>query len=408
MRLEEGPPPCIASMNLPTLRLAIELKIGVKPSNRSGLQPAAPVCDGYASLTGPGMKKILVIDDDSAMLTLTVKALQARGFQTVTADDGVEGLEVAKNQLPDLIICDIQMPRLNGYETLAALRQDPLTATIPFIFLTGLTDRKDLRQAMGLGADDFLTKPFSITDLMQAVNIRLEKQAAVQRRSEKKLDDLRGSIGLALPHEMLTPLNGILGFASMMMDEGMVFEPHEIQDFARNIHFSALRLHRLIQNFIIYSEMELNSNNAKKIDEWRHERTHVQEIVTNVAREKADAAGRPGDLVLEVPEASVAMAGTYFKKAVEELLDNAFKFSKAGTPVTVTCDASHDCFTLSVSDKGRGMTSQQIADIGAHMQFERRFYEQQGVGLGLIIIKRLADLHGGDIVIERTLGKKNT
>jgi len=354
------------------------------------------------------MKKILVIDDDSAMLTLTVKALQARGFQTVTADDGVAGLEMAKKHLPDLIICDIQMPRLNGYETLAALRQDPVTGTIPFVFLSGLADRKQFREGMGLGADDYLTKPFSIQELMGAVNTRLEKQAAVQRRSEKKLEELRGNIGLALPHELLTPLNGILGFASMMMDEGTVFEPHEIQDFARNIHFSALRLHRLIENFIIYSEMELSSNNVGKMEEWRHERTHVREIVTNVAKEKAEAAGRPGDLGLEAQEASVAMAGSYFKKAVEELLDNAFKFSKPGTPVSVTSGLSSDRFALSVSDKGRGMTSQQIADIGAHMQFERRFYEQQGVGLGLIIIKRLADLHGGDLVIESTPGQQTT
>ena len=104
----------------------------------------------------------------------------------------------------------------------------------------------------------------------------------------------------------------------------------------------------------------------------------------------------------------MAMAGSYFKKAVEELLDNAFKFSKAGTTVAVASGPSRDRFALSVSDKGRGMTSQQIADIGAHMQFERRFYEQQGVGLGLIISKRLADLHGGDLVIESLPNQQTT
>src|SRR3989475_11707052 len=145
------------------------------------------------------MKKILVIDDDSAMLTLTVKALQARGFQTVTADDGVSGLEMAKKHLPDLIICDTQMPRLNGYESLAALRQDPLTATIPFVFLSGLADRKQFREGMGLGADDYLTKPFSIQELMGAVNTRLEKQAAVQRRAGKKIEKGPSNNGRAVP-----------------------------------------------------------------------------------------------------------------------------------------------------------------------------------------------------------------
>src|SRR2546428_6657974 len=169
------------------------------------------------------MKKILVIDDDSAMLTLTVKALQARGFQTVTADDGVGGLEMAKKHLPDLIICDIQMPRLNGYETLAALRQDPLTGTIPFVFLSGLADRKQFREGMGLGADDYLTKPFSIQELMGAVNTRLEKQAAVQRRSGKKLEELRGNIGPAPPHALRTALQRDLGFSALLLGYGMEF-----------------------------------------------------------------------------------------------------------------------------------------------------------------------------------------
>src|ERR1051326_4495037 len=87
------------------------------------------------------MKRILVIDDDSAVMALTTRALQSRGFQTMTAHNGVVGLEMAKKHMPDLIICDIQMPQLNGYETLAALRQDAATATIPFIFLTGMADR---------------------------------------------------------------------------------------------------------------------------------------------------------------------------------------------------------------------------------------------------------------------------
>ena len=354
------------------------------------------------------MKKILVIDDDSAVQTLTTKALQSRGFKTMSAPDGETGIEMAKQHLPDLIICDIQMPKLDGYGTLAALRKDPLTAAIPFVFLTGLSDRTQIRQGMGLGADDYLTKPFSVQELVVAVNARLEKQEAVQRRSEKKLEDLRDNIGMALPHELLTPLNGILGFASLMSDENMTFEPHEIQDFGRNINISALRLHRLISNFIIYSEIELLSVDSRKLDELRQQSTNVKETVTQSAREKADDAGRAGDLVLETQEARISMLGTYFKKAVEELVENAFKFSEPGTPVRVSCAASGKNLGFSVIDRGRGMTARQIADVGAHMQFERRFYEQQGAGLGLIIAKRLAALHGGDLTIESNPGEQTT
>jgi len=266
-----------------------------------------------------------------------------------------------------------------------------------------------MRQGMGLGADDYLTKPFTASELIAAVNTRLAKQGAVRRRSEKKLEDLRGNIGLALPHEMLTPLNGILGFTALMMDEEMVFESHEIQDFARNINISALRLHRLIENFIIYSELELVASDPAKMEELRKsEPILTSEFVVRLAREKAGPPGRDSDLSFEVNEAAVAMPVQYFKKAVEELVDNAIKFSKTGAPVKVSSGPANDRFVLSISDRGRGMTPAQIADVGAHMQFERRFYEQQGVGLGLIIAKRLAALHGGDLDIESTPGEHTT
>jgi len=355
------------------------------------------------------MKKILVIDDDSAMTALTTRALRARGFQTLAAPNGVMGLEMAKQHLPDLIICDIQMPQLNGYETLAALRQDATTATIPFIFLTGMADRKQVRQGMGLGADDYLTKPFTVQELIGAVNTRLEKQGAVQRLSEKKLEELRGNIGMALPHELLTPLNGILGLSSIIADAGAVFRPEEIREFAQNIHVSALRLHRIIENFIIYSETELAKSDPKKMQDLRaRQSTATREIVLGVACEKAAAAGRQEDLSLEAEEARVPMGVGYFKKIVEELVDNALKFSEPRTPVRVTAGASGNRFALSVCDRGRGMTAQQIADIGAHMQFERRFFEQQGIGLGLIISRRLAELHGGELLIDSTPGQHTT
>ena len=355
------------------------------------------------------MNKILVIDDDPAVQSLTVRTLRAQGFDTLSANDGLQGLELAKRHLPDLIICDIEMPNLDGYGTLTALQRDSVTATIPFIFLTGLSDREQIRQGMGLGADDFITKPFAGSELIAAVNGRLAKQAAIVRRSEERLDDLRGNIGLALPHELLTPLNGIIGFTELMMDEGMVLSPAEVRDYAQNINVSALRLHRLIKNFIVYSEIEVVVSDPGKVAELRCAETLLTaEMIQDIVQSKAEAAKRTQDLSLEINESPVAILPAYFRKAVEELIDNAFKFSTAGTPVKIVSGPRDDRFVLSVTDQGRGMTAGQIADVGAHMQFERRLYEQQGAGLGLIIAKRLADLHGGDLVIESAPGQGTT
>jgi len=353
------------------------------------------------------MKKILVIDDDAAIQSLTVKALQSRGYQALSAADGREGLEVARKYLPDLIVCDVQMPTMDGYQTLSALQQDPVTCTIPFIFLTALRDQQHIRYGLGLGADDYLTKPFTVNELINVVNVRLAKKEAIQRVSDRKLTELRDSIGMALPHELLTPLNGILGLAAVLLDEQTPPSGVEARDFARSIQQSALRLHRLIFNFIIYSELELIGSDPKRIAELRKgPTTSIAEIVTQTAQEKAEASARTGDLVLDLEEGTAVIAAERFRKAVEELVDNAFKFSRMGSPVWIQTRMTERSCVVRVRDRGRGMTAEQVASIGAHMQFERRFYEQQGAGLGLIIARLLAELHGGDLAIDSVPGEQ--
>jgi signal transduction histidine kinase len=355
------------------------------------------------------MKKILIIDDDPAMQSLAARLLQSRGFQTLCAGEGGEGVELAKKYAPDLIICDIQMPNMDGYQTLAAMQQDAVTATIPFIFLTGVSSQESLRYAMGLGADDYLTKPYTVKELMAAVNTRLAKKVALQRVSEKKLEELRGNIGNALPHELLTPLNGILGLASLLADEQSVLSPEEAREFARGIQQSGTRLHRLIENFILYSGLELIASDPKQLAELRRKPlTPARELVERAARERAAAAVREPDLRLQLADVSVIITPERFKKAIEELIDNAFKFSAPGRPVEVAMTTTPRQFLLTVTDEGRGMTVDQIAGIGAHMQFERRFYEQQGAGLGLIIARRTAEVHGGDLVIDSAPGQRTS
>ncbi|MCT7949567.1 response regulator [Ancylothrix sp. C2] len=121
------------------------------------------------------MKKILVIEDEKPVLSNIVEILTSGGFFPLCAENGITGIELAKENLPDLIVCDIMMPHLDGYEVLTELRSNPPTAAIPFIFLTAKADKTDLRQGMNLGADDYLTKPFRRQELLEAVSSRLAK-----------------------------------------------------------------------------------------------------------------------------------------------------------------------------------------------------------------------------------------
>ncbi|MDF5720440.1 MAG: response regulator [Rhizonema sp. PD37] len=355
------------------------------------------------------MKKLLIVEDEAAIRANILDLLKAQDFDAIAAENGTIGVEMALSHLPDLIICDVMMPELDGYEVLKTLRQNPLTATTPFIFLTAKADQVDLRAGMSLGADDYLTKPFRSKELLQAIATRLEKQAVIENQQAQKLNELRCSITLSLPHELRTPLNGIIGLSELMIAEYSSLSSTESLEMLQDIRTSGKRLHRLIQNFLVYAELELAATDSKRVASFRNYQTHsAKSIIAEQAILQARAADREADLQLELLDASIQISTRYLKKLVEELLDNAFKFSSAGTPVTVSSVREHNFFILSIADKGRGMSTRQVTEVGAYQQFERKLYEQQGSGLGLIIAIRLAKLHAGKLFIESILGEQTT
>src|SRR5690606_38830885 len=130
------------------------------------------------------MKKILFIEDDTVVRENTAELLELSDYEVVTAANGRSGVQLAKKELPDLIICDIMMPELDGYGVLQALAEDPKTQQIPFIFLFAKTEHKDISKGMDLGADDYLTKPFEEDELISAIESRLAKVSILKKLQE--------------------------------------------------------------------------------------------------------------------------------------------------------------------------------------------------------------------------------
>lgn len=128
------------------------------------------------------MSLILVIEDENQIRLNLQEMLELDDFLVITAVEGSSGLQLAKSKHPDLIICDIMMPGLDGYQVLQELRRTPESANIPLIFLTAKADRHDLRQGMGLGADDYITKPFQPFEILQAVKTRLERHSLTKKQ----------------------------------------------------------------------------------------------------------------------------------------------------------------------------------------------------------------------------------
>ena len=228
--------------------------------------------------------------------------------------------------------------------------------------------------------------------------------------ADERVQVLSENIITALPHELRTPLNTIIGFSDMLITESHRISKDQIADWGKHINLAGQRLYRLVENYLMYVRTLLIANNPEEIEILR--KTSCEHPTTTVQVHtmlKAQQANREGDVEMELSEdVAVRISDHDLGKVVEELMDNAFKFSEPGTPVLVTTGVENDHYVLKVNNRGHGMSSEQIEAIGAYMQFSRWFYEQQGSGLGLAIAKRLTELYSGTLTIESVIDEAVT
>jgi len=355
------------------------------------------------------MAKVLVIDDEASIRETILINLRKNGFETLSAVNGAEGIKIARTQLPDVIICDVRMELVSGYEMLSVIRNDPMTAGTPFILITAEPDRGGMRQGMELGADDYLIKPFTGAEILASVSSQIQKRHTLLQQAEQKLNELRAQLSSTIPHELRTPLNGIMGYADILRKQSAELDASEVAQMSERIFKNAKRLHRLVENFLIYAQLEiLETDQAKVASLKKGQVDDVALIIDSIATQKTYESARSFDLDLHLETANLAISSDYFTKMFEEVIDNALRYSKKGSPVHVHAATDRGKYVLTVTDHGRGMTPHQIHEIGAYKQFERRIYEQQGTGLGLSVAKKLAEVHGGTLSVESEHGKRTT
>lgn len=347
------------------------------------------------------MIRVLVIEDETYLLEEIVSMLTFEGFEAYGAPNGYIGIQEARQRRPDLILCDIMMPGLDGYHVLLELRNDVRTATIPFIFLTAKTERADLRKGMEYGADDYLTKPFTVNELLSSINARLEKKRALTQQYEQQIQDLRQALDSSIPHEMRTPLTLMMGYADLLIQDFDSVEPERLLMMAFSIKKAGVRLQRLIENYLLYTQLEIVGLPEERVQLLRnHVLKCTSAVAVEVIADKAREQEREADLIMQIDSIQLFLSESDFRKIVDELIDNAFKFSTAGSAVSVSLAQEDGWTILAISDQGRGMSEEQVSSVGAYLQFERKQYEQQGLGLGLTVARRLVELYGGHLVIE--------
>jgi signal transduction histidine kinase len=345
------------------------------------------------------MKTILLVDDSAMMRMTFASALREAGYNVIEAESGVEALALARQHLPDLILSDVQMPGGDGPSLLREIRKDPALRARQVVLMTGQPELMTPRKGMEEGADDFLLKPVAFDVLLSCVETRFRRASINWRVEDERVAQMRSLVPPQLPHEFFTPLAGIIGLVEMLRSDSNSFAPEELTDIYNDIYLSALRLHRTQRNYLLL--LDLKNVSPENLMGALSPRQAAESIEAGV-REASRLYKRKNDLTLRVSPCSIAIKPTDLSRLVEELLDNAFKFSRQGTPVTLELDTKGQ---LTISDEGRGMTAEEIEHIGAFRQFDRQKSAQQGLGLGLVLVQKIADLYHAEFELESRFGR---
>ena len=354
---------------------------------------------------GAGLKTVLVIDDDQRLRPVLVEGLEAFGYRTLQAPDTALGAELARTHLPDVIVCDIDMPGQDGKGVLKQLRLDPELADRQFVLMTGDPSYANPRAGMELGADDFLLKPFSLGDLTRAVAARL-KRAELSRHLESRIiEQLLGSLHSTLPHEFFTPLAGVFGLTEMLEEELDDLSKEEIREILHDILTSAKRLHRTLKNYLHIIELDSPS---RGVPAGVLEAESVTQTALTGIQSAARRHQRAADVTTELVSERLRTSPTEFTALVEELVDNALSFSRKESPVRVSLRPEGGWLRLTIRDEGRGMTPKQLSQLGLFQQHDRKKFEQQGLGLGLALARRIVHRMGGELRFDSEPAKGTT
>lgn len=346
---------------------------------------------------------ILVVDDEPNNFDVIETILSNADYALYYAAGGSVALRMIESVRPDVILLDVMMPDIDGIEVCRQIKMKEEWATIPIIMVTALNSKQDLANCLRTGADDFISKPVNSVELRARLHSmlrikqqydHLESYNVLQQNTIKmlnlNLEALRGNLTTALPHELNTPLHGIMMALEILIEDFRNSDDLGTLHLLELSHRSAKRLDATTQRFLRYASLELLRTQPKTVEYTPS--SFVKDLVSNRILNNKDKV----DLVCKVESAELTISKTYFGWILEELIDNAVKFSKAGTTISIAGQVDiNQKYLLSVHNHGRGMTHEQIMNVGAFMQFERSKYEQQGSGLGLIIARTVIELYNG-------------
>ena len=349
------------------------------------------------------MKKILVVEDNELLRENIVEILELEGFEVSEAEDGNHGIKAALELKPDLIISDVNMPGKDGFEMLEELRTYAETKITPFIFLTVKNTMRDLRDGMSLGADDYITKPFDMEDLISAVKKRLSMRKEIVAKEVDKYDKLKESVGTVINSVIDEPLKSIERLASILQTEAHSLKAADVSEISKILCQSAGRLRNEITHILFYQKAAILKDRPDELEKYKHQVSkNVAEPLKKVSEKVADEFKRTQDLQVMLADNDLQVPEEFLTYITKELVDNAFKYSPKNTLVKVTGINDNGTYNLIVQDAGIGFPKKSLDDFQPYIR--SREDQIKGLGLSLYNIKNLVELFNGKISVSSEEG----
>ena len=360
---------------------------------------------------------VVLADDNADMRGYVERLLLSRGFKVVSVGDGQAALDAVRRNIPDLVLADVMMPRLDGFGLLAALRADPELRTLPAILLSARAGQESTVEGLAAGATDYIVKPFSARELCARVEgaiqlsrvrrateaLRREADAArltherLARRQAEQVNKVKDEFLATLSHELRTPLNAILGWLHLLKKD--LGDRERVAEGVTVIERNARAQSQLISDLLDMSRIA-----SGKI-ELEIRVVHLPSIISaaiEAIRPAADAKGVHVEMIISPGLDVIEADGGRLQQIIGNLLTNAVKFTPRGGRVEVAASKGDATVDITVSDTGEGIAPDLLPYV-----FDR-FWQadasitraHRGLGLGLAIVKQFTELHGGSIVVD--------
>lgn len=363
------------------------------------MSPPSPPCE---CTTDTGL--ILVVDDQETNLQVVANVLSEAGFEMVPANSGAQALQRIAARLPDLILLDLLMPDMDGFEVCRRIQENPDWAKLPIIFVSAADDKELIVRALDSGGVDYVTKPFNKAELLSRVRTHLALRKA-RERAERLAEDKDELLGI-LAHDLKNHLAGIQMSASLLAESRTLQDDSRLQKLSENIGHSAERLLQFVAEFLANASADHGlCVSLVPVD--------LALVANSTARSFSDFARRKRiSIQCDIPSDSVMTHAdtSCVEQVLENLLSNALKFSPHGKSIWVKVSMSETEAFCSVTDEGPGFTPED------QMRMFRRYGrlsarptgEEPSTGLGLSIVKKLMDAMGGKLLCESAPGQGAT